>query len=394
MDSYDFLLAISIILIFTKAFGLFTERLNLPQVVGAIIAGIILGPSFLGILKETDFIIKSGEIGVIMLMFMAGIDTDLRELKKMGFMAFFIAIMGVIVTFLGCFVVYYLFFEDSFTAENVMRASFIAVVFVSTSVSITIETLNEGGKLRTKVGNAIVGAAIIDDILGIVVLSFMSGFVKSGVNQFVVLAKIVSFFLFMLVIGLAARHIFDFVGRNHEKSKRVAVWALAFCFLMSYSAEKFFGVADITGAYFAGLILCNLGITRNTIAKRIAVSAYIFFTPVFFAGIGIKTSMVGMTPHIILFAAVLLLTAILTKLIGCGLSAKLFKMTNRQALGIGIGMVSRGEVSLMIAQRGISLGLITPEVFPAIILVVIMTSLLTPSMLSLIMKNYHEEAIA
>lgn len=390
MGSYDFLLAIAIILLFTKVFGLFTERLNLPQVVGAIIAGIILGPSGVGILQETEFLSKTAEIGVIMLMFVAGLDTDLIELKKVGFMAFFIALMGVIVPFIGCSLVYYLFFEDSFTAANVMKASFFGIIFVATSVSITVETLNEMGKLNTKVGNAIVSAAIIDDILGIIALSFMSGFVESDVNQLMVIGKILGFFVFTLIVGVAARHIFDFIGRNHGKSRRVSVWALSFCLFMAYFAERFFGVADITGSYLAGLILCNLGITRNTIVKRVVVTSYVFFSPIFFASIGIKTNIMGMTLHTFIFAIVLLIVAILTKLIGCGLATKPFKMSNKEAVAVGAGMVSRGEVGLMIAQRGLHIGIISIQVFPAVILVVIMTSLLTPAMLSFAMRDHKE----
>ncbi|MFI3313357.1 MAG: cation:proton antiporter, partial [Eubacteriales bacterium] len=179
MESYTYLLILAIILISTKLLGLVTEKAHLPQVIGALLAGIILGPSGFGVLESTDFLVKTAEVGVIMLMFTAGIDTDLKELKSTGLLACVIAVFGVVVPLVLCGGIYYFFFLDEFTYESVLQASFVGVVFSATSVSITVETLNEMGKMKTRLGTALLSAALIDDIIGIVVLSVISGLAGS-----------------------------------------------------------------------------------------------------------------------------------------------------------------------------------------------------------------------
>ena len=193
--SYEFLLTIAIIMLFTKIFGLTSERVHMPQVVGA------LGPSGLGWVGETDFLVKAAEIGVIILMFNAGLDTDLEELKSTGFASFIIAVIGVVVPLIGGIGCYLLFANDPSDPLNMMKAAFIGVVLTATSVSITVETLREMGKLRSKVGTAILGAAVIDDILGIVVLTVLTGFTDPTVQPMLVFGRILGFFVFVLVIG-------------------------------------------------------------------------------------------------------------------------------------------------------------------------------------------------
>ncbi|WMI80327.1 cation:proton antiporter [Anaerotignum sp. MB30-C6] len=391
MESYDFLMVLALILLSTKMFGLATEKVHLPQVVGALIAGIILGPSGFGILRETEFLLKASEIGVIMLMFTAGLDTNLNELKKTGLMSFLIAIFGVLVPLVFCGGLYYFFFSESYTYTNLLNAVFIGVIFSATSVSITVETLSEMGKIKTRVGTTIISAAIIDDIIGIIMLSIISGLgKKGGGNPMEVVGKIFGFFVFVVAIGLIVHYLFKMLNEHHGKSKRAAVWALAYCFLMSYGAEEFFGVADITGAYFAGLILCNIAKTKTFVAEKIAIASYLVFSPVFFASIGIKTNITGLGKQALLFAAILFVIACATKIIGCGGGAKLCKMTNQQALGVGVGMMSRGEVALMLIQKGVMLKLVEESIFPALVLVIIATVLVTPVFLNLVMKNYSE----
>ena len=324
MESYEFLLSLAIILLSTKVFGLITEKVHLPQVVGAILAGVILGPSCFGILEQSDFLIKASEIGVIMLMFIAGLDTDLQEIKKTGPAACLIAVLGVFVPIIMCSGVYWLFFADRWDFTTVIRAVFVGVVFAATSVSITVETLNEMGKLKSRVGTTLLSAAIIDDIIGVIVLSIVSGLGGANtVSPLRVIIQILLFFIFTVIIGFAAYYLFKLVSKKHGRSRRIAVWALAFCFIMSYCAEKFFGVADITGAFFAGVILCNLSKSRQFVAKKMTVASYMVFTPIFFAGIGIKTDLRNITGEIIIFAAVLLIAAIISKIVGCGLAAKI-----------------------------------------------------------------------
>ena len=223
MGAYGYLLALALILLFTKIFGLATAHVHLPQVVGALIAGILLGPSGIGILHETDFLVKTAEIGVIMLMFIAGIDTDINELKHTGPAACLIAAIGVFVPIIGCGGVYFLFFEDSFTYANIIKASFVGIVFAATSVSITVETLNEMGKLKTRVGATLLSAAIIDDIIGIVVLSVLSALGDSSVNPGIVVLKILGFFVFAGIVGFIVYKLFKKISINHGTSRRVAV---------------------------------------------------------------------------------------------------------------------------------------------------------------------------
>lgn len=387
MGAYGYLLALALILLFTKIFGLATAHVHLPQVVGALIAGILLGPSGIGILHESDFLTKTAEIGVIMLLFIAGIDTDINELKHTGPAACLIAVLGVAVPIIGCGGVYWLFFSRSFSYASFMKAAFVGIVFAATSVSITVETLNEMGKLKTKVGATLLSAAIIDDIIGIVVLSILSAMSDSSVSPAIVTLKIFGFFIFTAAVGFIVYKVFKRIAINHATSRRVAVWAMAFCFIMAFCAERFFGVADITGAYFAGVILCNVTDSRQYVAKKVTAASYLVFSPVFFAGIGLKTELDGITPNIIVFALVLAVMAVITKIIGCGLGAKICKMTPHESLTVGVGMVARGEVALMVAQKGIESGNIDPKVFPVIVLCVVIAALITPVLLKLVISK-------
>ena len=384
---YTYLLLLAIILMFTKLFGLATEKIHMPQVVGALLAGIILGPSGFGVLESSDFLVKTAEIGVILIMFLAGIDTDLEEMKHTGLQACLIAVMGVFVPLVFCGAVYFFFFEDQFTVYNVLKASFVGSVFSATSVGITVETLNEMGKLKTKTGTTLLSAALIDDILGIIVLSFLTGFSSGEGSPVTVIVKIGGFFLFTLVAGMVMMHFFRYVSQEHWHSRRVAVWALAFCLLMSYCAEELFGVADITGAFFAGLIMCNVAKSRKFVAKKMAVVSYMFFSPVFFASVGMKTNLTAIDGEILLFALVLLAAAILSKIIGCGAAGRISGMNTHESLVTGVGMVARGEVALMVAQKGINAGMIDPAILPAVVVSVIACALLTPVMLKVAVSH-------
>lgn len=381
MESYTFLLVLAIILISTKLLGLVTEKIHLPQVIGALLAGIILGPSGFGILESTDFLVKTAEIGVIMLMFTAGIDTDLKELKSTGLLACVIAIFGVVIPLVVCGGIYYYFFLDEFTYETMLKAAFVGVVFSATSVSITVETLTEMGKMKTRLGTALLSAALIDDIIGIVVLSVISGLAGSASSPVQVLGKIGLFFVFVAVVGFVMYKLFQKVSERHWHSRRVAIWALAFCLFMAFAAEHFFGVADITGAFFAGIILCNVTKSRQFVAKKITVSSYMIFAPVFFASVGMKTDITAMNSTIVVFALVLIVGAVLSKVVGCGLASKFCGMTKHESLVIGIGMVARGEVALMVAEKGIAAGMIDTAIYPAIVLTVVVAALATPALL-------------
>lgn len=381
---YRFLLSLAIILLSTKVFGLISQRVQLPSVMGALLAGLLLGPTCLNMVVETDFLLKTSELGVIFLMFLAGLDTDLKELKKTGLTSLFIAACGVVVPLIGGALCYKLFFPQA-TGGAMLRAVFVGVVLAATSVSITVETLRELGRLRGKVGTAILGAAVIDDILGIVVLTILTSFTDPSVKPLMVVGRIIGFFVLLALVGFVVYRLFRKLGKAYYNHRRIAIYGLVFCLLLSYVAEHFFGIADITGAYFAGLILCNIAEAQPYIARKINIASYMLFSPVFFASVGIETDLHGFTLSLFAFALALTLVAILTKVIGCGLGAKLCKFSAHDALAVGVGMISRGEVALIVAQKGEQAGLVDASLFPAVVAMVIVTTLITPVLLKLVM---------
>ena len=384
---YKFLLDIAIILASTKILGLFTKKVNMPQVVGALLAGVILGPACVGVLTETDMIQNMAELGVIVLMFCAGMETDIEELKRSGKASFVIALLGVIVPLVVGGGVAYLFINNGYidtsdvTSSVFLQSVFIGVILTATSVSITVETLKELGKLKTKSGNAILGAAIIDDILGIIALTIVTSLADTSVNIAVVLFKIVLFFVFCGVVGVIVYYAFKkWCEIGGKGMHRHAIIAFVICLVMAFCAEHFFGVADITGAFFAGLII-SMTQKDQFIASKFDVLSYLLLSPIFFASIGLKVELPKMGPAIIAFAAVITIVALLTKIIGCGLGAKVCGYKNYQALRIGVGMISRGEVALIVASKGAAVGLMSNNIMGPIIIVVVITTIITPILL-------------
>ena len=384
---YKFLLDIAIILASTKILCLFTKKVNMPQVVGALLAGVILGPACVGVLTETDMIQNMAELGVIVLMFCAGMETDIEELKRSGKASFVIALLGVIVPLVVGGGVAYLFINNGYidtsdvTSSVFLQSVFIGVILTATSVSITVETLKELGKLKTKSGNAILGAAIIDDILGIIALTIVTSLADTSVNIAVVLFKIVLFFVFCGVVGVIVYYAFKkWCEISGKGMHRHAIIAFVICLVMAFCAEHFFGVADITGAFFAGLII-SMTQKDQFIASKFDVLSYLLLSPIFFASIGLKVELPKMGPAIIAFAAVITVVALLTKIIGCGLGAKVCGYKNYQALRIGVGMISRGEVALIVASKGAAVGLMSNNIMGPIIIVVVITTIITPILL-------------
>lgn len=385
MESYKYLLDIALILISTKILGLLTRRIQLPQVVGALIAGLLLGPACFGVLQETDFIKNIAEIGVIVLMFAAGLETDVQELKKTGLASFIIALLGVIVPLIGGYFVATIY-NPVTDQQTMLQNIFVGVVLTATSVSITVETLKELGKLSTKTGNAILGAALIDDVLGIIALTVISSFAGSDVSLWVILLKILGFFIFCGVVAfLFIKFVNPWINKYKKDLRRFVILAFAFCLLMSFSAEYFFGVSDITGAFVAGLILSNNKKTSYMLNRFDTVS-YVLLSPVFFASVGLKVTFSNMSATVVVLTVLLLVVAILSKMIGCGLGAKICKYTNLQSVKIGIGMISRGEVALIVATKGMSMGLMKDEFFSPLVLVVVATTIVTPILLKLAYK--------
>lgn len=256
MESYSFLLFLAIIMISTKILGLFTRKIHMPAVVGALVAGVILGPSCLNLITLTGdtgvFLEQMAELGVILLMFNAGLETDLSELKKNGVASFVTALIGVIVPLIGGFLGYAFFFHTDFSDyDEVLKAVFVGVVLTATSVSITVETLREMGKLKGKVGTTILGAAVIDDIIGIIVLTIVTSLKDTSVSPITVVLKIVLYFVFIAVLIFVLTKLKVFVEEQDEK-RRTAIICVALCFILSYISEEYFGIAGYYGAYFAG----------------------------------------------------------------------------------------------------------------------------------------------
>ncbi|MCI8496685.1 MAG: cation:proton antiporter [Clostridiales bacterium] len=391
--SYNYLLDIALILISTKVCGLLTKRVKMPQVVGALLAGLILGPACLKVLQATDFLSQISELGVIVLMFTAGLETDIKELKKTGKASFVIALLGVILPLAGGFAVAHFFNEGdpTLSASTFLQNIFIGIILTATSVSITVEALKELGKLNTRAGNAILGAALIDDILGIIALTVITSLADPSVNLYEVLIKVGLFFVFAVVAGIAVYFFFNkWAARAKKDMRRFVIAAFTLCLLFSFAAEKLFGVADITGAFVAGLVLSNSARTKY-IASRFETVSYMFLSPIFFASIGIKVSLPDMNLTVILFAAVLLIVAIATKVFGCGLGAKLCGFSTRESLQIGSGMISRGEVALIVSSKGAALGLMSSALFGPVVVIVVITTIITPILLKIAFKPKKNE---
>lgn len=389
----QYVLNLGLILLFTKALGMVSRKFKLPQVVGAILAGLFLGPAMLNIITETEFIDNMSKLGVILLMFSAGIGTDLQAFKKTGKISFFVALFGVLVPLAGGFLITWLASSigliqiSEANGSEFLQYAFIGTILTATSVSITVEALKEMGKLNSDVGNTVLAAAIIDDVMGIIVLTVVLGFADTSVSLWIVLLKVVAFLVVAGAISILFNKVFDRYQRVfHHDKRRFITFALVFCFFMAYISETYFNVADITGAFMAGLAISDTQ-RREYIAQRTEVLGYAVFSPIFFASIGLKVSLPSMNIGLIAFSIILLFVASSTKIVGCGLAAKLFKFTNREALQIGVGMMTRGEVALIIANKGASLGIMSNIFFGPIVIVVIATAILTPAFLKLVFSK-------
>ena len=405
METCNYLLYLALILMCTKFLGLLTRRARMPQVVGALLAGLLLGPAVFKIIPQTEFLTQTAEVGVVILMFCAGMETDVKELKKCGKAATIIAVIGVLVPLAGGFATAVpdtnplataWFFnrpgmiESNVSTSLVLQNVFIGVILTATSVSITVETLKELGKLNSAAGNAILGAAVIDDILGIIALTVITSMADPTVKLWVVLVKIVGFFVFAAVAGFLFYKFFNYYSnRTKNGLQRYVIISFVFCLLMSYVAEEFFGVADITGAYVAGLVVSMIQ-KEDYLASRFSTLSYLYLSPIFFASIGLKVVIPQMSATIVWFAIVLTVVAILTKVVGCGLGARLCKYSGRESLQIGVGMISRGEVALIVASKGEALGLMSEQLMGPVVIVVIITTIVAPILLKPVFHDKKE----
>jgi len=387
----EFFRDLAIIILFAKLFGLLAKKLKAPQVVGEIVAGLIIGPSVLGLVGQSDFIAQLAEIGVLLLMFYAGLETDLKELLHTGPVALVIACMGVAVPLFGGYFLYSCFYGFSPSgSDEFYKAVFTGVIMTATSVGITVQTLRELGRLKSKVGTVIMSAAIIDDVIGIIVLTFVIGFKSPESNSLQVVINTVLFFAFALVVGFIIYKVFKLIDKRYFHQRRIPILGLCLCFAMAYAAEKYFGIADITGAYVAGIILCNLR-DSEYIAEKMDISSYMIFGPVFFASIGLKTEFSGLTASLLLFSVCFVLVALVTKIVGCGGISRLFGYKGRDCFKIGVGMMTRGEVALIVAQKGLAVGLMEPVFFTSVILLIICSSIITPVVMKLLYRGEPDD---
>lgn len=367
------LLALILILVVARIGAIVSARIGQPAVLGQLLVGLILGPSLLGWVYPSASLADLAKIGVILLMFIAGLETDLPALRKAGLPATLVAMGGVAVP-LAVGTYYTLR-----TGLDIHAALFVGTVLTATSVSISAQTLMELGKLRTREGTLILGAAVIDDVIGILVLTVVVGANSGhGTPLWLVSLKLAGFFAAALLIGPRVLPPLIRFADRYNGSEMLLTTALVFCFMLSLGAE-WAGVADITGAYVAGILFGQTDVRRR-VSGRSQVLAYSLLTPIFFANIGLNAQLRGLGPSLPGIVAIIVI-AVLGKIIGCGATALAVGCSPLEALRVGVGMVSRGEVALITASIGLSGGLMTRGVYTAMVVMVLATTILTPPLL-------------
>jgi len=366
-----FIFDIAIILLLAMLGGMLAKKMNQPEVLGQIIVGIILGA---GLMTKTNTIEQIGQIGVIFLMFIAGLETDIDELKESGRSSSLIALGGVLVPGIFVSLTTYLL------TKNFQASIFMGIVSTATSVSISVQTLKEIGHLRSREGVAILGAAIIDDVAGIIMLTLSIGILKptAGSSLMMVVIKILMFFLIVFIFGKVLKYLLIKIDHIVKIDEKMVSFALIVCLLLAFLSEEL-GVAAITGAFFAG-VLFSMTKYRHKITHEINRMASLFFVPIFFVVIGMGVDL-KLAFSVIGIGSFIIVAAVLSKIIGSGFGAKFSGFGTNESLQIGIGMVPRAEVAIIISNLGLTLGIINQKMMAITILLVVSTTLLTPSML-------------
>ncbi|WP_018757051.1 cation:proton antiporter [Paenibacillus terrigena] len=372
----DLVIQLVIILVCTKLAGDLTVKLGQPAVLGKLIIGIIIGPALLGWIQNGDLIKELAQIGVLLLMFIAGLETDLVQLRKNWKSAFAVALGGIILPFIGGYS------ASLFFGLSNNYSLFMGLLLCATSVSISVQTLKDMNQLSTREGTTILGAAVVDDVLVVILLAFMMSLLGGGadVSLGMVIGKKVLFFAGAAVLGIFAVPWIMKIFAPLRVTEALISGALIICFGFSYLAE-WLGVAGIIGAFAAGIAISQTPY-KHDVEHRLEPIAYAIFVPIFFVSVGLDVNFDGVGSQL-WFIIVFTIVAIITKLIGSGLGARLTGFDLRSSIGIGSGMVSRGEVALIIATTGLSSGLLAQEYFTPLVIVVILTTLVTPPMLKL-----------
>ncbi|OQM46410.1 sodium:proton antiporter [Anoxybacillus sp. UARK-01] len=373
-----FILQLAAILFASKIAGDISARLGQPAVLGKLLIGIILGPTVLGLINDTEILKEVSQIGVILLMFIAGLETDVDQLKRTGKAATYVGVLGIVVPLL-------LGYMAGIALElSTIQAVFLGLLLSATSVSISVQALKEMNQLKSKEGTAILGAAVIDDILVIIALAFLMSLAGGDVQLGAVIVKKVVFFAVAILLAWKVVPVVLRFFAPLRVDEALISAGLIICFSFAYLAEAT-GVAAIIGAYIAGL---GISFTdyKEEIFHKVETISYSIFVPVFFTSIGVAVEFSNVGQHLWVIIGLSVL-AILTKLVGAAFGAKLAGFEWRSSLAVGAGMVSRGEVALIIAGIGLESNLLTADLFAVLIVVVLITTLVTPPLLKMIFKR-------
>ncbi len=389
-------LALVILIAAAKLGGYISLRLGQPSVLGELIAGLILGPSVLDLLHHTPFtsqhldetIALLAEMGVLLLMFLAGLELHIKDLVKSGRVAALAGTLGVVFPVVMGFGVGLLF------GMATLPAVFIGLVLAATSVSISAQTLMELRVLRSRVGVGLLGAAVFDDVLVILGLSVLLALTIEGGGLAEVGLVLLRMALFLAAASAVGVLLLPRLSRRVDKlpiSQGLVAFALVTLLLFAWAAEALGSMAAITGAFLAGLFLSRSPL-RDRIQASVSVIAYGFFVPIFFISVGLVADTHMLLGQGLWLIIAMVLVAIVSKIMGAGLGARLAGFTNREALQLGVGMMSRGEVGLIVATLGVSQGLLSGQVFAGVVGVVIVTTLLTPPALRQLFARPTEPA--
>ncbi|HHK5533444.1 TPA: cation:proton antiporter [Bacillus mobilis] len=370
---FEFFFQIALILLSTKLAGDLSVRLGQPSVLGKLIVGIVIGPAILGWIENSELLTQLSNVGVILLMFMAGLETDLEELNANRNSSLAVALGGILLPFIGGYV------SGLVIGMEQGNAVFLGLLLCATSVSISVQTLRDLGKMKTRESTTMLGAAVFDDILVVILLAFAMSFLGTDdVNLTMIILKKVVFFASIILIGWKGVPAIMRWLSPLRVSESIVSAALIICFSFAYFGELL-GIAGIIGAFAAGIAISQTNY-KHEVEKKVEPIAYAVFVPVFFVSIGMNITFDGIGNQI-WFILALTVIAVLTKLIGCGLGARMTGFDAKSSAIIGSGMVSRGEVALIIAGTGLSSGLLAQDYFTAIVIVVILTTMITPPML-------------
>lgn len=368
----ELIFELAIILLASKIAGDISVKLGQPSVLGKLLIGVLLGPAVLGLVSDTKTLEELSQIGVILLMFIAGLETDINGFRRTWKASTFVGISGIIVPLFAGYL------AGIFMNMTPIEALFLGLLLSATSVSISVQALKELNKMQSKEGTTILGAAVIDDVLVIIALAFLMSMAGGEVNLSIMIIKKVLYFAGAILV---AWKVVPWVLKKFATLKvteSLVSAALIICFLFSYAAEMT-GVAAIIGAYIAGIAISQTEYKHN-IFEKVETISYSIFVPVFFTSIGVAVSFTGMAENIWLIIGLSIL-AILTKLIGAAIGAKMARFSWNSCLGIGSAMVSRGEVALIIATIGLETKLISQELFAVLVVVVLVTTIVTPPMM-------------